>query len=951
MSTGASDYTNYLHGGLLHNRYLRVKGLNEGSFGIVSIAKDTKNNDKLVAVKYNTGILSDFQAYQQKTKKGETTKDNLDIRSISLDSKTTSLLKPNQTYSHTENSDKDISKSIVLRETKQEILMLKKVDSHPNITTLIDYFDTFMVMEYVPRGDLHDAIQLGIAPVATRDVIDVFMQLISAVEYCHKNGVYHRDIKPENILIAEDWSIKLTDFGLATDLLICDDFDVGSERYMAPELLEHSDIETYAADKVDIWSLGIVLLNIVFGKSPFKSASSKDKMFLYFAANRETLFDIFPFMSYDLFSVMINSLALDPANRDLEMIKRSLLSVDVLTYDNEFVEEAEDLKEIPLVEEPSEADQAAEDFAATQTYDEVSSFDSKDTGVNGKLNTHDISSGDKQKAALSKVESTSTQASSQSSSSSHSSNSSHIESTKCSVSPNPTIIIKSDSETMQSIDDLVESEKDTTEDFPKIKPISINKKYEPPHKLLSSTSLSKYMQEIKKCTRQSNNKNREYRHKRFNGGNRKPLRVAGQSNGIKLQDTSRAYIYENFKDDSLDFNRKDFFTPRSAFTSYMEKANKGKLQWQQKGHHYRSSYLQNGNHNKNSRYNYNNYNYYNGNNNHGHNRRAWKKRKRRESHLNTANNYIGNFKNYRGSFHKANNYHSKNSRKEWYDRHEGSNSNKQGRRYSSTLTDLVRLSSSMRSSIDGKYVPPNMRLTQEQLTGSAIFSDDEEDEEEDDYLTDNIKYDGKRNNDSPDAINSNDSDEDDFTFEFEQAETYSKNRGQPTSEPTLKSDLYNQVQSTAMNLLNKQFSEYRIFDDKHSPLSRDGSNATTVSYNQSSAGSNINDTITKGYRKYVPPHQRRSSHSGTDSIEHKVKFNLGTNNFMDKLNNNFSGSVSSSAPTKSSSFFMHNYQQPAPPDSSSLQKMFEPHELLLDEGAGHKDKDEQLDDLFEIEER
>lgn len=354
MAPPEFDYYDYLHGGLLHDRYLRVKSLNEGSFGIVSIAKDMKDNEKLVAVKYNTGRLTDFEAFQTQSQSAK----NLDVKSVSLNSKTRSVLASNSTYSHTQNSEGDVSKSIVLRETKQEIIMLKKVDKHPNITTLLDSFDTFMVLEYAPRGDLHDAIQLGIAPVATRDVIDVFMQLISAVEFCHKNGVYHRDIKPENILIAEDWSIKLTDFGLATDRLICNDFDVGSERYMAPELLEHSDIDSYAADKVDIWSLGICLLNIVFGKSPFRSASSKDKMFLHFAANRETLFDIFPFMSYDLFSVMIHSLTLDPANRDLEMIKQNLLTTDVLTYDYEFEEEVEDIKGNVLVEAHNEDEES-----------------------------------------------------------------------------------------------------------------------------------------------------------------------------------------------------------------------------------------------------------------------------------------------------------------------------------------------------------------------------------------------------------------------------------------------------------------------------------------------------------------------------------------------------------------------------------------------------------------
>lgn len=318
------DYKSFLEGKLLKDRYLRVEGINEGSFGVVSLAKDTKKKNMLVALKYNTSSMEDFKAFE-----GADGKSN---------------------YANAPIEHPKLDKELILRETQEEVRMLKKVGRHPNITCLIDNFDTYIVMEYVLRGDLHDAIQLGIAPVSTRDVVDVFMQLVNAVEHCHKMGVYHRDIKPENILIAEDWSIKLTDFGLATDHLWCKDFDVGSERYMAPELLEHNDSDEYRADKVDLWSMGICLLNIVFGKSPFRAADSKDKLFLYFAANRETLFDIFPTMSYDLFGILRHSLTIDPENRSLEQMKDALKKIEVLTYDYEFEEEEEAEEEAKMKE-------------------------------------------------------------------------------------------------------------------------------------------------------------------------------------------------------------------------------------------------------------------------------------------------------------------------------------------------------------------------------------------------------------------------------------------------------------------------------------------------------------------------------------------------------------------------------------------------------------------------
>jgi serine/threonine protein kinase len=955
MTIVESDYYTYLHGGLLHDRYERVKGLNEGSFGIVSIAKDTKDNNKLVAVKYNTGRLSDFEAYQNQQPPHS---NGIDIRSISLDSKTKSVIRTNSAYSHTQNSEKDVSKSIVLRETLQEILMLKKVDSHPNITKLIDSFDTFMILEYAPRGDLHDAIQLGIAPVATRDVIDVFMQLISAVEFCHKNGVYHRDIKPENILIDEDWSIKLTDFGLATDHLICTDFDVGSERYMAPELLEHSDISSYAADKVDIWALGICLLNIVFGKSPFRSASSKDKMFLHFAANRETLFDIFPFMSYDLFSVMIHSLTIDPANRDLEMIKRTLMNIDVLTYDYEFEEEVEDIKDKPLVEEKEEEDEEkekgkeeAEETEETEEAGKVGSINyeisdrienieekendrpiresSTDSHINFKPelfveNTENT--GNKENKDISKVEiKESNKVELKNSNALEASNLNHVS----------RIMYERDMESVNSIDTLIESDLEPTVGKNSVsKPITIQKKYEPPHRFLSSTSLNRYANELKKSNKRNNNNtnnnnNNNFRAKRWNPAHRKPLRIANYNYRNKSQGR------EPLKDDAFDFNRKDFFTPKSVFSHYMEKANRGKQQLQQRGAYYRKfkdydSALSNHN------YSYKNIN--NGNNSHNyHNsnygdRRAWQKRKRRSSHISYNNSNLKNKGGYKG-----NNVKSKNNRNDGANWSHNIDQHSSGqRRLSSNITNLVRLSSSMRSSIDGKYVPPNLRLNASQLMGSAIYSDDEYEPDHDTKI-DNKLHDVRDDND--DVFDSGDTEEDDyeedgFSFEFEQSMNNNKSHDFSNHKP-VDGKMFQQIQSNAINILTKQFVDSRIFDEKNG-TSRDGSLATTVSNNHSSIGSNLNTSPKSGYKKYVPPHHRRSSH-GADIITKPI-INNNINIPITNMINNFNGlsQISSSAPTKSSAFFHLS------------SKLVNPHELLANSRTDNSD--EHSDDLFDIEE-
>ncbi|KAG0682884.1 hypothetical protein C6P40_001796 [Pichia californica] len=959
MTIPESDYIDYLHGELLHDRYLRVKSLNEGSFGIVSIAKDTQNNDKFVAVKYNTGRLSDFEAYQKNQ-----SENNLinEVRSVSLNSKTRSVIKSDGNYSNTTNTNgKDISKSIVLRETKQEILMIQKVDSHPNIITLLDHFDTYMIFEYAPRGDLHDAIQLGIAPVATSDVIDVFMQLISAVEFCHKNGVYHRDIKPENILISDDWSIKLTDFGLATEHLICTDFDVGSERYMAPELLEHSDIDSYAADKVDIWSLGICLLNIVFGKSPFRSASSKDKMFLHFAANRETLFDIFPFMSYDLFSVMIHSLTIDPANRDLEMIKENLLNIDVLTYDYEFEEDdIDNNKSSALVEELEEDE---ENNVPTHN---INKLDDQNIMIQNE-NTEPITTTDKVPTIISKE------------------NESLTKSSQKSVSLlKPPVITTTSCDKMDSIDNLLENNLDNdstikNENHTASKPIAIKlKKYEPPHKFLINS-----LQENRKVpsnnkksynynNNNNNNNNNNYRAKRWIPAHRKPLKIANYNSRNRSQDGIKTRGRDSFKDDTFDFNRKDYFTPRSVFTSYMEKANRGKQQLQQRSTYYKKH--KDFESNSNNNYNYNYKHAFNNNNNNNSNnyynyedRRAWQKRKRRPSYAQGNNN---NSNKNKGSY-RSNNIKSRNSRLEGLNWNSNSSDRKlqTSRRLSTTSINngsnsyFTHIPTSLRASMDGKYIPPNLRLNASQLMGSAVVSDEETDLDNDNFSNRGKRYvngsntfespkeideeddddnSNNNNNNNNDDDDDEDSEEDTFSFELDQPTLPEVKQNTSYISPSTNNDGNNfqQIQSNVINILSKQFTESRLFDDKGS--SRDTSLTTTISNNFSSTGSNIIGGSPKGYKKYIPPHHRRSSHSAADT-EIKISkpiANIILNHYTENNKDRSMSPVSTSAPTKSSSFFNSNFN-----------KVMIHDENLTDNGFNDFGTSDQYDDdLFNIEE-
>ncbi|OVF09298.1 putative serine/threonine protein kinase [Clavispora lusitaniae] len=347
-------YERYDHGGLLNDRYLKVADISEGSYGLVSLAKDTRANDTLVAVKYiypaSYTRSKTFKELSQAT--GRATSSPAKLRSNNEKNPQTSLL------------------NSLWEESAKEIRIHKILGTHPNITSLIDHFDSCLVLEYCARGDLYEAIQSDTGPSTTQDVKDVFGQILSALAFCHGKSVFHRDLKPENILITEDWTIKMCDWGLATTqrrVTNKSEFDVGSERYMAPELFD-PELESYDAAKVDLWSVGIILLTLVFHKNPFKAANYTDKRFLQFSANREALFDFFSTMSSDMFSVLRFCLTLDPENRDLEALRAEVEKVKFFTMDEEYWAEHSDEEEDYRFEAEAEDEQKAELAEKTNSY-------------------------------------------------------------------------------------------------------------------------------------------------------------------------------------------------------------------------------------------------------------------------------------------------------------------------------------------------------------------------------------------------------------------------------------------------------------------------------------------------------------------------------------------------------------------------------------------------------
>lgn len=145
--------------------------------------------------------------------------------------------------------------------------------SHPNIVEVYDVGETngrnYIVMEYVPGKTLKQLIKRRGA-INTTEAVNIMKQLVSATAHAHHNDIIHRDIKSQNVLIKDDGTVKLSDFGIAStgdssQQLTQTDTVMGSVHYLAPELARGKP----AAVQSDIYSLGIVFFEMLTGDVPF----------------------------------------------------------------------------------------------------------------------------------------------------------------------------------------------------------------------------------------------------------------------------------------------------------------------------------------------------------------------------------------------------------------------------------------------------------------------------------------------------------------------------------------------------------------------------------------------------------------------------------------------------------------------------------------------------------
>ena len=190
--------------------------------------------------------------------------------------------------------------------------------SHPNIVDIYDVGDDdnihYIVMEYVKGHTLKQLIKKR-GPLPTRETIWIMKQLTSALMEAHKNGLIHRDIKSQNILIKDDGTVKLADFGIAilnnAIQLTSKDSVLGSVHYLAPELVKGEK----SSMKSDIYSLGIVMYELLRGDVPFKGDNPAQIALKHMKQEIPNVREYNPQIPQSVANIITKACAKDPKDR------------------------------------------------------------------------------------------------------------------------------------------------------------------------------------------------------------------------------------------------------------------------------------------------------------------------------------------------------------------------------------------------------------------------------------------------------------------------------------------------------------------------------------------------------------------------------------------------------------------------------------------------------------
>jgi len=234
--------------------------------------------------------------------------------------------------------------------------------SHPNVVSIYDVGQDgethFIVMEYVEGSNLNDIIKAQ-APLQPTEAVHIATQICDALEHAHSNGIIHRDIKPHNILIGKNGRVKVTDFGIAraitTSTITQTGSVIGSVHYFSPEHAKGVS----AGEKSDLYSLGIVLYQMLTAKLPFIGESPISVALKHLQEPVEEPRVVNPMIPQSVENVILKSLRKRPEERYVsagEMLRdlETCLSPErrneiKWTYASDDEEDAEATRVIPAI--------------------------------------------------------------------------------------------------------------------------------------------------------------------------------------------------------------------------------------------------------------------------------------------------------------------------------------------------------------------------------------------------------------------------------------------------------------------------------------------------------------------------------------------------------------------------------------------------------------------------
>lgn len=251
-------------GQILMERYRIDNEIGKGGFGIVYRATDISTNT-IVAVKQLIPEISDTEAIQRFEREGEALRD--------LD--------------------------------------------HPNIVKLLDSVwsndQYFLIMEYVSGGDLAQLLRQG--PLPIQRIITMAIDLADALTRAHKLNIIHRDLKPANILLSQDDTLRLGDFGVAhldkQQRITAIGVTIGTFDYLSPEALQEEPIDT----RTDIWAFGVILFEMLTGQRPFQGENILDLAVNIMQSDIPDLEDIRPDAPIALVDLVYHMLERNPQER------------------------------------------------------------------------------------------------------------------------------------------------------------------------------------------------------------------------------------------------------------------------------------------------------------------------------------------------------------------------------------------------------------------------------------------------------------------------------------------------------------------------------------------------------------------------------------------------------------------------------------------------------------